>query len=110
MRWRPLSPCLLTYLSNKCCSYRERTVGCRQRKRRKTPLRWSKHDFCAVPRIKFGVMAKAFKHVVVARCPFQPASNGAPRVRANCRIGNDAVSSARARLIIQFGWIQSYDQ
>src|SRR5467141_2414000 len=105
-----LSPCLLTYLSNKCCSYRERTVGCRQWKRRQTPGRRSKHDFCAVPRIKFGIMAKAFKHVVVARCPFQPASNGTPRVRADRRIANDAIGSARARLIIQLGWVKSDDQ
>src|SRR5258708_30902404 len=106
----PLSCLLCSYFSDKCCNYRERTVCCRQRKCRETPGRWSKHNLRAVPRIKFGIMAEAFEHVVVARRPFQPASNGTPRVRANCRIGNDAVGSVRARLIIQCGWIKSYDQ
>jgi hypothetical protein len=105
-----ISPSLLTYLSHKAGGYRERTILCRQWKCRKTSARWSKDNLRAVTRIKLGVMANALKHVLVTRCPLHPCGNGTARVRANCRIGNDAVSGARARVIIEFRRIELNDQ
>src|ERR1700675_1127931 len=105
------SPRLLCpYLSDECCSYREGTIGCRQRKRRQTPRRRPEHHLRALPRVKFGIVAKAFENVLVARRRLHPGRDGTSGVGARIRIADDAIGKPRARLIIEFGRIQSDDQ
>lgn len=104
-------PCLLcSYLSTKCRSYRERAIGCRQRKRRKTPGRWPEYDLRALPGIEFGIMTNALQDSLVTRRPLDPGCDGTSGVGANGRIRNDSVGPACARLVIQFGRIKPYDQ
>src|ERR1700676_4931075 len=98
IRCRLPLPCLLcSYLSDKCCNYRQRTVGDRHRKCRETPGRWSKHDLRALPGIKFGIVAKALKHILVDTVPLNPGCNGTPCVRTDCGISKDAVGSEPPR-------------
>ena len=54
-------------------------------------------------RVKFGIVANAFEECPCRRFPFRPGSNGTACVRADRRIGDDAVGGTRARRIVQFG-------
>src|SRR5665213_422385 len=97
----PPSSCLLsTYLSDKYCSHGQRTVGDHKRKGRKTPWRRPEHDLRALPGVIFGIVANAFENVFVAGFLFHPGRDRTSRMRANSRIGHDAIGRVRQRPII----------
>src|SRR5207302_6438437 len=52
----------------------------------------------------------AFEYVLVAVCRLHPCGDRTARVDADYRISHDAAGRARARLFIQLGRVQSYDE
>ena len=107
IRRRPRSPSLLSScFSDECSSHCERTVSHRQRKCCEAPRRRSKHHLRALPGIELGIVANAFKNVFFALRCLYPGRDRASGVGTNRRIRNDAVSRARARVVIKFGRIK----
>jgi len=98
------SPWLLpAHFSDKCSSYCERTVGDRQWKCRQTARGRSEHDLRTFPGIKFGVVARTFQNVLVAYVRLHPLGDGTSGVRANQRIGDDAVGRSGSRRVARPG-------
>src|SRR5262249_4549959 len=103
---RASSSLLGTYLSDERCGDRERTARELQWKRGRPPRRRPEHDLRALARVEFRVVARTLEDVLVAAFGLHPFRDGTSGMRADRRVGDDAIGRARAGVLIKLAGIE----
>src|SRR5690242_11566863 len=103
----PLSSLLgNTYLSNKGRSDGQRIARYRQWQRREPSRRRAEHHLCVGARIVFGIVTRAFEDGLAVALSLHPFGDGTSRMRADRRIGQDALGRVRPGVVVELSGIE----